>query len=336
MKTRKAEKARAEEEKPSSDEEDAISVENVKVVGKKSARMFSHVKNSKLPLMELTKNDVPLEGDNLAQALLKTADALKERSQGEDVITVFELTRGSDIPAVVAWLLEWDEDLKDHDDDYVDEESHEELLGKYTFQQFSRLFKNQGKDPYEEWKFLQLAEDIKYTSTEEALRCTKPHWLKWLRKANRHFDKVPLNIESEKIVLKVLGWFQGLGSLKTHLGNLRSELKNERSPDENCPKVYIDEVSELARDLKSKIRLARYSKIMMVELATLKTADALKQTRIVALEAELKAHKKGKETSGGKSSDSTHTPASFSAPNKDEHVKRVKKRFPSLLGNTEY
>ena len=99
MKTRKAEKARAEEEKPSSDEEDAISVESAKVIGKKSARMFSHVKNSKLPLMELTKNDVPLEGENLAQALLKTADALKERSQGEDVITVFELTRGSDIPA---------------------------------------------------------------------------------------------------------------------------------------------------------------------------------------------------------------------------------------------
>ena len=113
MKTRKAEKAREEEEKPSSDEEDAISVESVKVIGKKSARMISHVKNSKLPLMELTKNDIPLEGDNLAQALLKTADALKERSQGEDVITVFELTRGSDIPAVVAWLLEWDEDLKD-------------------------------------------------------------------------------------------------------------------------------------------------------------------------------------------------------------------------------
>ena len=185
--------------------------------------MFSHVKNSKLPLMELTKNDVPLEGDNLAQALLKTADALKERSQGEDVITVFELTRGSDIPAVVAWLLEWDQSLKEQDDDYVDEESQEELLRRYTFQQFSRLFKNQGKDPYEEWKFLQLAEDIKYTSTEEALRCARPHWLKWLRKANRHFDKVPQKIESEKIVLKVMGWFQG--SLKTHLGNLRSESK---------------------------------------------------------------------------------------------------------------
>ena len=31
MKTRKAEKAKAEEEKPSSDEEDAISVESVKI-----------------------------------------------------------------------------------------------------------------------------------------------------------------------------------------------------------------------------------------------------------------------------------------------------------------
>ena len=173
----------------------------------------------------------------------------------------------------------------------MDEESQEELLRKYTFQQFSRLFKNQGKDPYEEWKFLQLAEDIKYTSTEEALRCTKPHWLKWLRKANRHFDKVPQKIESEKIVLKVMGWFQG--SLKTHLENLRSELKNERSPDENCPKVYIDEVSELARDLKNKIRLARFSKIMMVENAEI---VALKAEN-AALKAELKARKKGKVNS---------------------------------------
>ena len=106
MKGRSAKKAKEEAERPSSDEEDAISVESVKVIGKKSARMISHVKNSKLPLMELRKNDVPLEGDNLAQALLKTADALKERSQGEDVIAVFELTRGSDIPAVVAWLVE--------------------------------------------------------------------------------------------------------------------------------------------------------------------------------------------------------------------------------------
>ena len=60
------------------------------------------------------------------------------------------------------------------------------------------------------------------------------------------------------------------------------------------------------------------------------------KTRIAALEAKFKAHKKGKETSGGKSRDSTYNPASFSAPNKDEHVRRVKKRFPSLEGNTEY
>ena len=49
----------------------------------------------------------------------------------------------------MAWLLEWDESLKEQDNDFVDEESQEELLRKYTFQQFSRLFKNQGKDPYE-------------------------------------------------------------------------------------------------------------------------------------------------------------------------------------------
>jgi hypothetical protein len=109
-------------------------------------------------------------------------------------------------------------------------------------------------------------------------------------------------------------------------------LKNERSPDENCPKVYIDEVSELARDLKSKIRLARYSKIMMVENAEI---VALK-TEYVALKAELKASKKGKETGEGKASDSTYNPASFSAPNKDKHVKQVKKLYPSLLGITEY
>ena len=137
MKGRAAKKAKEKAERPSSDEEDAISVESVKVIGKKSARMFSHVKNSKLPLMELTKNDIPLEGDNLAQALLKTADALK-------------------------------------------------------------------------------------------------------------------------------------------------------------------------------------------------------QTRIVALEAELKARKKGKETCEGKASDSTYNPASFSAPSKDEHVKRIQKRYPSLVDNTEY
>ena len=63
--------------------------------------------------MELTKNDIPLEGDQLAKALLGTADALKERSQYEDEITVFELTRSSDIATVVAWLLEWDDSLKD-------------------------------------------------------------------------------------------------------------------------------------------------------------------------------------------------------------------------------
>ena len=75
---------------------------------------------------------------------------------------------------------------------------------------------------------------------------------------------------------------------------------------------------------------------MMVENAMLKTENAVNKTRIVALEAELKVSKKGKETSGGKSSDSTYNPASFSAPNKDEHVKRVKKRYSSLVDNTEY
>ena len=60
------------------------------------------------------------------------------------------------------------------------------------------------------------------------------------------------------------------------------------------------------------------------------------KTENVALKAELKANKKDKETSGGKASDSAYNPASFSAPNKDEHVKRIQKRYPSLVGNTEY
>ena len=41
MKTRKAEKAKAEEDKPSSNEEDAISVESVKIIGKKNAGNIS-------------------------------------------------------------------------------------------------------------------------------------------------------------------------------------------------------------------------------------------------------------------------------------------------------
>ena len=63
MKTRKPKGAKEEAEKPSSDEEDAISVESVKIIGKKNAGKISHVKNSKLPLMELTKNEVPLTGE---------------------------------------------------------------------------------------------------------------------------------------------------------------------------------------------------------------------------------------------------------------------------------
>ena len=54
MKTRKG-SSRAE--KPSNDEEDASSDENVKVTSKKSAKKSAKRKNVKLPLMELTKND---------------------------------------------------------------------------------------------------------------------------------------------------------------------------------------------------------------------------------------------------------------------------------------
>lgn len=54
MKTRKG-SSRAE--KPSNDEEDASSDENVKLTSKKSAKKSAKRKNVKLPLMELTKND---------------------------------------------------------------------------------------------------------------------------------------------------------------------------------------------------------------------------------------------------------------------------------------
>ena len=62
---------------------------------------------------------------------------------------------------------------------------------------------------------------------------------------------------------------------------------------------------------------------------------------ISVLEAENKALKKSIETSGGKpceskSGESRKVPAQFSAPNKDKHVTRVKNRYPSLMGNTEY
>ena len=65
-------------------------------------------------------------------------------------------------------------------------------------------------------------------------------------------------------------------------------------------------------------------------------SDGRQKAENAALKAELKANKRGKETSGGKASDSAYNPASFSAPNKDEHVKRIQKRYPSLEGNTEY
>ena len=73
-------------------------------------------------------------------------------------------------------------------------------------------------------------------------------------------------------------------------------------------------------------------------METLTSERKQSTARIAVLEAENKALKKSKETSGGKSRDSTYTynPASFSAPNKDEHVKLVKKRYPSLASNTEY
>ena len=50
-------------------------------------------------------------------------------------------------------------------------------MSNYTFEQFYELFESQGKDPYEEGKFLQLAENIKFASTEESLRDMESHWL---------------------------------------------------------------------------------------------------------------------------------------------------------------
>ena len=162
MKTRKT---KTETEKASSDEEDASSDESVKRTSKKSAKESVKRRHGKLPLMVLTKRDVPLEGQELARALMDTSDALAERSQDENEITVRELTRRADIPTVVAWLRKWDDSLDDGS--YVSRADQKELLSKYTFEQFYDLFESQGKDPYEEGKFLQLAENIKYASTEE-------------------------------------------------------------------------------------------------------------------------------------------------------------------------
>ena len=326
MKTRKT---KTETEKPSSDEEDASSDESIKVTSKKSARRSAKRRNGKLPLMELTKNDVPLEGDQLAKALMATSDGLIERSQDESEVTLRELTRRADIPIVVAWLRKWDDSLEDHKD--TSRVAQRELLSKYTFEQFYDLFETQGKDPYEEGKFLQLAENIKYASTEEALRDMESHWLEWLRKADRQFDTVPEKFQSEKIVFKVIGWCAE--PLKSYLSNLRTELKNEQSLFKDSPEVYIDQVSELAKLMKKKDSLSKFSRSLMEELSSVRKQSAAK---IAVLEAEIKALKKGKETSGGKSEDNKRTSSQFSAPSKEEHVTRIKNRFPSLMGNTEY
>ena len=72
MKTRKT---KTETEKASSDEEDASSDESVKRTSKKSAKESVKRRHGKLPLMVLTKRDVPLEGQELARALMDTSDA---------------------------------------------------------------------------------------------------------------------------------------------------------------------------------------------------------------------------------------------------------------------
>ena len=55
-------------------------------------------------------------------------------------------------------------------------------------------------------KIFAISRGYKVHVAEEALRCTRPHWLEWLRKAYRHFDKMPQKIQSEKIVFKIIGW----------------------------------------------------------------------------------------------------------------------------------
>ena len=136
MKTRKT---KTETEKASYDEEDASSDESVKSTSKKSAKESVKRRHGKLPLMVLTKRDAPLEGQELARALMDTSDALAERSQDENEITVRGLTRRADIPAVVAWLRKWDDSLEDGT--YISRADQKELLSKYTFEQFYELFK---------------------------------------------------------------------------------------------------------------------------------------------------------------------------------------------------
>ena len=265
MKTRKS---KTETEKASSDEEGASSDESVKSTSKKSVKESVKRRHGKLPLMVLTKRDVPLEGQELAKALMDTSDALAERSQDENEITVRELTRRADIPTVVAWLRKWDDSLEDGS--YVSRADQKELLSKYTFEQFYDLFESQGKDPYEEGKFLQLAENIKFASTEESLRDMESHWLEWLRKADRQFDSVPEKFQSEKVVFKIIGWCAE--PLKSCLNNWRTELKNEQSPLKDSPEVYIDRVSKLDKLLKKKDILSMFSRSLMETLTSERTS----------------------------------------------------------------
>ena len=326
MKTRKT---KTETEKPSSEEEDASSDDSIKITSKKSAKQSAKRRNVKLPLMDLSRNDVPLDGQELARALMVTSDTLRERSLDESDITLHELTRCADIPIVVAWLRKWDDSLEDYT--CTSRVARKKLLSKYTFEQFFYLFEKQGKDPYEEGKFLQLVENIKYASTEEALRDMESHWLEWLQKADRQFDAVPAEFQSERIVSKLIGWCAE--PLKSFLGNLRTELKNEQSPRKDSPEVYIDQVSELAKLLKQKDSLSKFSRSLMEELTSVRKQSAAK---IAVLEAEVKALKKGKETSGGRSGDGKRVPSQFGGLSKEEHVTRIKNRYPSLMGNTEY
>ena len=131
MKTRKT---KTETEKPSSEEEDASSDDSIKITSKKSAKQSAKRRNVKLPLMDLSRNDVPLDGQELARALMVTSDTLRERSLDESEITLHELTRRADIPIVVAWLRKWDDSLKDYT--CTSRVARKKLLSKYTFEQF--------------------------------------------------------------------------------------------------------------------------------------------------------------------------------------------------------
>ena len=155
--------------------------------------------------MDLSIGGRPKEGDELTRAFFNVADSLKENSQDPDEVSVYELIKGEDIAMVIGWLKKWDENFK-QDPREFGPKAERKLLSKYTFEQFHELYLNQGQDPYEESRFMQLAEDKKYVSLEEALNLLELDWRRWVAKGKMVFKIMPDKFQSEKVVHKIIGW----------------------------------------------------------------------------------------------------------------------------------